>query len=153
MIAFPPLPESARSACVAVLAFAVGCLAGLAHAFAFETSARPPTVVHQSGSAVAAVSVESFRDGALRGTAAGPVRLFFRGVPVDIAPDGEFSALVPAFRVEEVSVVVPEGMRFVASKKGKKYYPVDSAGGERIAPQNRVYFPDEGSAEAAGFTR
>ncbi len=149
---FPFRPESATLACVAVLAFAVGCLAGLAHAFAFGTASHPPTVFHQSGSAVAAVSVEAFRDGALRGTAVGPVRLFFRDEAVAVGPDGTFAAVVPAFRVEEVSVVVPEGMLFVASKKGKKYHPVDSAAGERIVPENRVYFRDSASAEAAGFT-
>lgn len=145
-------PASARCACVAIMAFAVGCLVGLAHAFAFETASRPPIVLHRSGSTVATVSIEAFRDGALRGTAVGPVRLFFDNGEVDIAPGGGFAAEVPAFRVEEVTVVVPEGMRFVASKKGKKYYPVDSAGGERIVPGNRVYFTDAASAEVAGFT-
>lgn len=140
-----------RYACVACLAFAVGCLTGLVHAFAFEVESHPPTVLHRSGSTVAAVSIASFRDGALRGTAAGPVRLFLNNAAVAIAPDGSFAAVVPSFRVEEVSVVVPAGMRFVASKKGKKYYPVDSAGGERIVPENRVYFADTASAEAAGF--
>lgn len=148
---FPFHRESSRLVFVAILACSVGGLLGLAHAFAFQTDSRPPTVLHRSGSTVAAVSVESFRDGALRGTAAGPVRLFFGDVPVDVSPDGRFAAAVPAFRIEEVSVVVPQGMRFVASKKGKKYYPVESAGGERIVPGNRIYFADTASAEAAGF--
>jgi hypothetical protein len=52
-----------------------------------------------------------------------------------------------------VTVPVPPGMRFVASKKGKKYHAVDSASGERIAPENRVYFPDAASAERAGYAK
>ena len=133
---------------------AVACaasLAGAVAAFALRTELDPPVVLRGSGSAVAAVSIERFRDGALRGHAAGPVRLFLGGKAVDVAPDGAFAADVPALRVEEVGVAVPEGMAFVASRKGKKYYKVDSSSGERIAPQNRVYFRDEASAEAAGF--
>jgi small subunit ribosomal protein S1 len=40
---------------------------------------------------------------------------------------------------------------FVASKSGKKYYAVDSAGGKKIKAENRVYFKDEKEAEAAGY--
>ena len=40
---------------------------------------------------------------------------------------------------------------FVASKTGKKYYAVDSAGGKKIKEENRVFFKDEKEAEAAGF--
>ena len=50
-----------------------------------------------------------------------------------------------------VEVHVPVGMKFVASKKGTKYYAVESAGGERIVPQNRVYFATAAEAEAAGY--
>jgi small subunit ribosomal protein S1 len=49
-------------------------------------------------------------------------------------------------------VVVPEGMKFVASKSGKKYYAVDSAQGKKIKGDNRVYFKDAAEAEAAGLT-
>ena len=119
--------------------------------YAADTVAHPPVVLRQSGSVVAVVTLEGFRDGALRGRGAG-VRVFARDEPIALAPDGSFSIAHPAFRIEEVSVPVPPGMRFVASKNGKKYYRVDSAAGERIAPKNRRYFPDEASAHAAGFT-
>ena len=41
---------------------------------------------------------------------------------------------------------------YVASKTGKKYYSVDSAGGKKIKEENRVYFKDEKEAEAAGYS-
>jgi len=41
---------------------------------------------------------------------------------------------------------------FVASKTGKKYYPVDSAQSKKIKEENRVYFKDEKEAEKAGYT-
>lgn len=133
-----------------MLAFSAGSLAGLVCAFAFDVQSHPPNIVHASGSLVASIMLEGFRDGALRGTAAG-VRVFARDEAVALAPDGSFAIVHPAFRIEEVSVPVPPGMRFVASKNGKKYYRVDSASGECIAPQNRVYFRDSASAESAGF--
>ncbi len=40
---------------------------------------------------------------------------------------------------------------FVASKTGKKFYAVDSAAGQKIKEENRVYFKDEKEAEAAGY--
>lgn len=41
---------------------------------------------------------------------------------------------------------------FVASKTGKKYYASDSAAGQKIKEENRVYFKDEKGAEAAGYS-
>lgn len=135
-----------------LLAFGCGALSGLVVAFAHDAGAHPPVIVRGSGSVAAAVTLDGFRDGALRGRAAG-VRIFAQGEAVDVAPDGSFAIVHPSFRIEEVSIPVPEGMAFVASKKGKKYYAVDSAAGERIAPQNRLYFRTEVAAKAAGFVR
>ena len=42
--------------------------------------------------------------------------------------------------------------KFVASKTGKKFYASDSAAGQKIKEENRVYFKDEKSAEAAGYS-
>lgn len=45
----------------------------------------------------------------------------------------------------------PEGAKFVASKDGKKFYSVDSAGGKKIKAEKRIYFKDEKEAEEAGY--
>lgn len=135
------------------LALGVGLLSGAVFGVFLVTDGSPPVVFAASGSSVATIVMEGFRDGALRGQAEGELRLYARDEPVDIGPDGRFSIVQPWFRIEDVTVPVPPGMRFVASKKGKKYYAVDSASGERIAPQNRVYFPDEPTAQAAGFVK
>jgi len=42
--------------------------------------------------------------------------------------------------------------QFIASKTGKKYYPVDSAQGKKIKEENRVYFPSADAAKEAGFS-
>lgn len=132
------------------LAWAIGALSGLIASFAWDTTVHPPTVIHASGSTVPSVTLYGYRDGAFRGTAVG-VRVFAREDPIVIAPDGSFAIDHPAFDIEEVTVAVPPGMLFVASRNGKKYYSVDSAAGERIVPKNRMYFPDAASAERAGF--
>ena len=41
---------------------------------------------------------------------------------------------------------------FVASKTGKKYYAADSAAGQKIKEENRVYFATEKAAEKAGYS-
>ncbi len=41
---------------------------------------------------------------------------------------------------------------FVASKSGKKYYPVDSVAGKKITEANRVFFSSEKEAVAAGYS-
>ncbi len=41
---------------------------------------------------------------------------------------------------------------FVASTTGKKYYAADSAQGQKIKEENRVYFKDEKEAEKAGYS-
>ncbi len=46
----------------------------------------------------------------------------------------------------------PSSGAFVASKKGKKYYPVDCAGAKSLSESNRIYFKDVAEAEAKGYT-
>ncbi|MEN9582242.1 MAG: hypothetical protein RL641_196 [Candidatus Parcubacteria bacterium] len=44
------------------------------------------------------------------------------------------------------------GLPFVASKKGKKYYPVNCPAAKNLAVTNRIYFKDGADAEAKGYT-
>ena len=53
---------------------------------------------------------------------------------------------------EIVGTASKEDAKFVASKTGKKYYALESAQGEKIKEENRVYFKTDKDAEAAGFT-
>jgi hypothetical protein len=46
----------------------------------------------------------------------------------------------------------PAAGAFVASKKGKKYYPVGCAGAKSLSESNRIYFKDAAEAEAKGYT-
>lgn len=47
----------------------------------------------------------------------------------------------------------PEGTQFVASKRGKKFYPIDSPRAFLITSKNRTFFKDESEAEEKGFVR
>lgn len=100
---------------------------------------------------VATVILDGVRDGNLEGRMHGEPR-FFVGEEMVIAQSGSFSVPVGSFFVNTVSVVVPEGMAFVASKRGTKYHRVDSAAGSDIAPENRLYFRTESEAVSAGFS-
>ena len=54
-------------------------------------------------------------------------------------------------KAEEKEESADEGA-FVASKTGKKYYAADSAQGQKIKEENRVYFKTEKEAEKAGYS-
>lgn len=99
---------------------------------------------------VPVVQFEGIREGMVTGRISGDARVFW-GERM-ILPDGSGAFRVATdLLVEEVAVRVPEGMHFVASRRGKRYYAVPSPMGERIAPENRLYFPTASDAEAYGF--
>lgn len=46
---------------------------------------------------------------------------------------------------------VPEGAKFVASKKGKYFYVLDSASAKRLSPKNLLFFTTKEEAVKAGY--
>jgi len=100
---------------------------------------------------VPVVHIEGLDDGKIVGRINGEVRVFWGDHMVIPDRSGAFRIAEDVLQTEEVTVEIPDGMRFVASRKGKKYYSVTSAMGERIKPENRVYFTTAGDAEASGF--
>lgn len=99
---------------------------------------------------VPVVQVEGREEGMITGHIHGNVRVFWGDDMVLPDRSGAFRIADDVLR-EEVIVQVPDGMQFVASRKGKKYYTVASLMGERIKPENRIYFSTVGDAEASGF--
>ena len=49
------------------------------------------------------------------------------------------------------AIIIGEG-KYVASKNGKLYYPVNCKGANRIKPDNRVWFDTVTDAEKSGYT-
>lgn len=107
----------------------------------------------QTGSDVPVVRIEGIRNGELVGSTLGNIRLVGRGKIIAIEEDGSFAIRDNALLTNVITIHVPEGMYFVASRRGKKYYPVESASAQNLSIENRVYFPDEISAQKAGYTR
>lgn len=139
---------------VLLLTLLLGYLLGRMVTVRFSVAdVRPTALQEDNGSGVPVVSIEGIEDGKLVGTLHGEVRLWVGEEQVFASEDGTFSVKPGPFLVNSVSVLVPDGMRYVASKRGKKYYSVTEAGGQTIVPENRVYFRTASVAEAAGYVR
>lgn len=55
--------------------------------------------------------------------------------------------------IGSVGTSTPAGGGFVASKQGKKYFPMDCGSAKTIKEENRVYFSSEEEAKQAGYER
>ncbi|OGJ60050.1 hypothetical protein A2881_03485 [Candidatus Peribacteria bacterium RIFCSPHIGHO2_01_FULL_55_13] len=116
--------------------------AAAASAFTILPDTRPllPTVI-----------LKGIENGELTGEVRGDVRIFLGDT--QIIPNGSGAFKVPAGVLAKNvrTVVAPEGMRFVASTKGKRFYPVSSKQGQGLSPKNRIYFPTAEAAKSAGY--
>jgi len=139
-------------ASVILLAATFGYISGRIVTIRLAAADVPPIrLVPDTRPLIPVVQVDGIRNGLVHGRVSSGARLFINGALVLPAASGAFAVPGGALLTNEITVIVPPGMQFVASKTGKKYYPVTSAGGERIVPQNRVYFPSAEAARAAGY--
>lgn len=136
-----------------LLAFVCGYLLGRLITERRTLVSAPMQMRDLSRPLVPTVRVEGVVNGQLKGALFGEARFFLGGK--QIVPDQSGSFVVPAgsLLTNTIEITVPEGMRFVASRRGKKYYPVDSASASNLAPANRVYFKTAEEAEGAGYKR
>ncbi len=131
-----------------LLALILGYLAGrMVTLLSFQDT--PITERSDERAAVPVLHIDGMDGQTLKGRVSGELRINM-GTSVIPAKDGPISIPLAGLK-NVVTITVPQGMRFVASDKGKYYYPVTSAAGEKIVPGNRVYFENEQQAEAAGF--
>lgn len=134
---------------ILALGFLIGALWGLSRLERQSSiTVRPDT---RPG--VAVVRIEGIRDGALEGTMSGEVRFFASDDLVLPDEEGGFRITDRSLLTNTITVRAPEGMPFVASQRGEKYYPVGSRAADRLAVENRVYFPSREAAEEAGYVR
>jgi hypothetical protein len=140
------------------LSFVAALLAALALGFAagrlvFVSSLQnaPVTVREDTRPSIPVLTLDGVEGGAIVGTLQGEARIIADGEAVAVA---EGPVRIPLSRLPQVvTVQVPAGMAFVASKNGTKYYAVESAAGAKIVPANRVYFRTGEEAEAAGYAK
>ena len=97
------------------------------------------------------VHIEEIRNGRVVGVVGTGARLVFGEDVVIPALDRRFSIEAAPFLVNIIDVPVPAGMFFVASNRGKNYYPVESSAGQNLSPANRLYFKSAIEAERAGY--
>jgi len=136
-----------------LLACVFGYLAGRIVTCRIDLPQTSMTLTEDTRPPVPTVRIDGVRNGYLEGVIIGEGRLVFGGHPIVTDGSGAFRVPANPILTNAITVTVPEGMRFVASKSGKKYYPVGSSGGAQIVPINRVYFRTVADAEAAGYSK
>lgn len=137
---------------IAVLAGLCGFCAG--QIMALLPPAPPPILNRADTQAgVPVVTIGGLENGVLKGSVKGDVRLFLGSKPVRAGSGGMFAVNAGTSFTVKNRVSVPAGARFVASKRGSKYYVVGTPAAERLSPGNRVYFGSAADAEQAGFRR
>ena len=118
--------------------------------------ASPPTLVNlqpDTRPSIPDVTIEGIRDRKVQGTITGEARLFLGPDYVIPNASGTFTAPMDLFIKNEVTIAIPEEVQFVASLRGKYYYPVSSSEGEQLSPKYRVYFKTADDAENAGYKK
>lgn len=114
-------------------------------------SAPVLSIIPDTRPLIPTVIITGIENGELLGTIRGEMRLFLGDK--QIVPDGSGSFRVPAgiLKTDVHTIAAPEGMQFVASKKGKRFYPVQAKQAQALAPKNRIYFRTQEEAQAAGY--
>jgi len=97
------------------------------------------------------VHIREINNGSIVGTVGTGARLIIGETVVIASTDASFRVPANPFLVNIIDVPIPHGVTFVASKRGKNYYPVESSAGARLAPENRLYFQTAAEAEAMGY--
>lgn len=150
-LVLPSAIASRRSRILAIIcAFALG-FSARSWFFGNSVTLAPIRMIPDTRTLVPTVVIEGVANGKLTGIVRGGARFVVQGKVV--IPDGSGAFAVPAtpLLVNQIAVSVPTGMHFVASRRGKYYYPVESSAGSRLSPENRVYFLDAPSAERSGY--
>lgn len=132
-----------------VLALILGITLGEIHGRLWTIQKRPIVFTEDMRPKIPVVIINDISNGTINGTMTGTVRVF-GGEEILHPQHGSFSIPLDSLK-RVVAVSIPDGMKFVASKNGKKYYPVSSKSGMKIVQKNRIYFPDSKSAEARGL--
>lgn len=102
---------------------------------------------------VPTISLQRIVNQQLEGEVHGAVRFVLGDEIVPLIPNATFRIPATVLLTHYSELTIPEGMQYVASKKGKKYYSVYSKAAESIVPSNRVYFATSQEAMDAGYVQ
>lgn len=138
-----------RQQFLAILASALALILGVMAGYLLGVSGapQPPTILREdTRPLIPVVRIDGIDGAELTGVALGEVRLFHGERQILTSGSGAFRVRLPG-----ITAAVPSGMRFVASKRGTKYYPAGSPSAQRLSSANVLYFRDAAAAEAAGY--
>ncbi len=136
------------------LTWCLGFLIGsIVYAWTFHPAPEMAVYRDDTPPTIPVVVIDGIQNSALVGSLRGNVRLLAGGRPILASSGGVFAIHDTNILTNVIESFIPTGMQFVASKRGKKYYPVASASAAHLSPANRVYFPNAEAAERAGFKR
>lgn len=101
---------------------------------------------------IPAVKILGLNDGLLVGTISEKaIRLSTENEIASIDKDLNFSLKFNNVLRKDLLFNVPENMNYIASSRGKKFYNIYDSYAEKIAPQNRIFFPTKESVLNAGY--
>ena len=138
---------------IVLLAITCGYLLGRLTTIRFSLPDIPITITEDTRPILQVLRIDGIRNGMIEGRILGDARVFFGDELVLPTASGTFAFPPDVFLKNIVDIVIPSDMQFVASKRGKKYYPVGSSAGEQLVPENRIYFKTEEDAKGAGYVK
>ena len=120
-----------------------------------RTGSPPPLAVLQEDvhRPISIVHIREINNGSITGTVGEGARLMIGDTVITASAETEFRTPAAPFLVDIIDIPIPHGALFVASKRGKNYYPVESSAGSNLAPENRLYFRGAADAEAMGYKK
>ncbi|OGJ54153.1 hypothetical protein A3D11_03965 [Candidatus Peribacteria bacterium RIFCSPHIGHO2_02_FULL_49_16] len=136
-----------------LLACAFGYTVGRIVSLYEERYGTTMTLQPDTRESIPVVEIRGVEEGKLVGEIKGNVRVFLGSKQIFTDADGSFAVPAETLLINDIWVSIPDGAKFVASKRGTKYYSIDSSGGQRIVPENRVYFGSKEEAEKQGYVR
>ena len=126
-------------------AYLLGCIVTLS-----AYRAPPPLPIPDERAFVSTVVLHSWNDGKLSGVLRGSGRLLV-GTRI-VVPDGSGAFTVALSLPRQAPSAGLSSPGFVASKRGKRYYPAGSPAAGKLSPKNLLFFATRAEAEAAGFS-
>ncbi|MBI5414460.1 hypothetical protein HZA38_03005 [Candidatus Peregrinibacteria bacterium] len=98
---------------------------------------------------------EKIENGILYGKHEGQESRFIVGKDEEIfsVHDEEFSFSVVSILPNLKMIPAPQGMRFVGSSRGSKFWPLDAPEAALITPKNRIFFQSADDAVKKGYKK
>lgn len=112
-----------------------------------------PIATPENFHTVPILSIEKIENGMMKGSSNQEIRITLPSGNTEIMAGGSFSVSVVDILPMLKTLPAPSGAMFVASKSGKKYYPLDHPSAFLLSPKNRVFYFSETDAIKSGKTK